>query len=206
MLTSCALGDTILSALGFDTYDYEGESVTAYLEADDAKVAELSEAVKMLSVNTPFLYEFEKSSKAVSRCSDALLNYMLCTSFSKYTGNPELLEGAVKEYPELQILSLIPGEDYENFVYTYFGGDVKLTHKSGTLFTYLERADAYSALTVPIENNVVVNVISCEETERTYRLTFRNSLDDIVSPVYRALIVKREDGSFYFRSLVSVDE
>lgn len=206
MLTSCALGDMLLSALGFDTHDYEGEPVEATLEADDERVAQLCEAVKMLSVNTPFLYEFEKSSRAVSECSDAILNYMLCTAFSKYTGNIELLDAAVAQYPEFQILALIPGEDFENFAYTYFGGDVKLTHKSGTLFSYLERADAYSALTVPIENNVVVNVISCEETERTYRLTFQNTLGEVVSPVYRALIVKREDGSFYFKSLLSVEQ
>lgn len=204
-LTSCALGDLILSSLGFDTYDYEGESVISTPGADDEKVAEICEAVKMLSVNDPCIYEFESAGKAVSECRDAVLNYMLCTSFSKYTGNPELLNEAAELYPEFRIISLIPAVDLENFAYTYFG-DVKLTHESGKLFSYLEKAEAYSALTVPIESGITVSVISCEETEKTYRLTFQNSLGDVVSPVYRALVIKREDGSFYFKKIVSLED
>lgn len=205
VLSSCAIGDAFLTLLGFDTYDYEGEEVIDHPAADSEEARTLCEMVKLLSVNTPILPEFESSADVVSTLRDAVLNYMLCTSFSKYSGNPELIEKAKKEYPALQIISVIPCEDFENCVYTYFGSDVKLSHKSSELFKYLESAEAYTAVSVPIESSVVTNVISIEKTERTYRFTFTNTLSGITSPVYRAFIIIREDGSCYFKSLTRLD-
>ncbi len=200
-LSSCSVGDTFLTLLGFDTYDYEGEEVTEVLQNDSDEVRSLCEMLKTLSINSPFLPEFENSADAVSVCRDSILNYMLCTSFSKYSGNPELISSAKEYYPELQIITVIPGEDFENFVYTYFGGNVKLTHKSGELFIYLEKADAYTAVSNPIESSVITNVSHCEKTERTYRLTFKNTLGNVESPEYYAFIICREDGSCYFKSI-----
>ena len=203
VLSSCSLSDTFLTLLGFDTYDYEGEEVIGYPDIDGDEVSSLCEMIKILSVNTPFLPEFDNAADAVSVCRDSILNYMLCTSFSKYSGNPELIQETKKEYPTLQIISVIPCEDFENCVYTYFGGNVKLSHKSSELFRYLEKDDAYTAVSVPIESSVVTNVISCEKTERTYRLRFTNTLGDITSPEYYAFIIRREDGSCYFKSLTA---
>lgn len=203
--SSCGVSDALLSYLGFDTYDYEGEAVTANLSGDEAVIEKLTEMTKILTLNSPILPEFDKTSEAVSSCRDSVLNYMLCTGFSKYTGNPELMEAAEKEYPDLRIITVIPAEDFENFIYTYFGGNVKLSNESSELFTYLDKVDAYTAVSVPVENNVEISVISCEETARTYRFVFRNILGDLESPVYRALVIKREDGSLYFKSLKSID-
>ncbi len=204
MLSSCALSDALLTALGFDTYDYESESVTAVHSSDSETALKLSEMVKILSVNNPEVPEFENTGDAVSECRDAILNYMLCTAFSKYTANPELINEAKAEYPHLQLLTIIPDDDYEDFVYTYFGGNTKLSHESSTLFTYLEKVGAYTALTVPVEYKVDINILSCEETEKTYRVSFQNTLDEVTSPVYKALIIKREDGSCYFKKLERV--
>ncbi len=205
LLSSCALGDALLGALGFDTHDYENEAVIATHDADSEAVAALCEMVKMLSVNNPTVPEFENTGDAVFECRDAVLNYMVCTSFAKYTGNPDLINEAAAAYPELQLITVIPAEDYEDTVYTYFGGNTKLTHKSATLFTYLDKVGSYTALTVPVEYEVTINVLSCEETENTYRFTFQNSLGEVSSPVYKALIIKREDGSCYFKNLKNAE-
>lgn len=200
-MSSCALGDALLGALGFDTHDYENEAVIASHGADSETVEPLREMVKMLSVNNPTVPEFENSGDVVFECRDAVLNYMVCTSFAKYTGNPELINNVSDAYPELQVITVIPSEDYEDTVYTFFGGNTKLSHKSATLFTYLDKVGSYIALTVPVEYEVDINVLSCEETENTYRLTFKNTLGEVSSPIYKALIIKREDGSCYFKSL-----
>lgn len=201
LLSSCALGDAFLRSLGFDTHDYENEAVITTHAADSEVITKLCEMVKMLSVNNPKVPEFENTGDAVSECRDSVLNYMVCTSFAKYTGNPELINEVSAAYPELQLITVIPAEDYEDTVYTFFGGNTKLSHKSATLFTYLDKVGSYTALTVPVEYEVTINVLSCEETENTYRLTFRNSLGEVTSPVYKALIIKREDGSCYFKNL-----
>jgi len=205
-LTSCSLGDAFLSAIGFDTYDYEGEEVKAVLDADSEEVKTLSEMIKMLSVNNPTLPEFSSSGEAVDECRDAILNYMLCTGFAKYMGNVELIEMAQEKYPELRLMTVIPAEDFENFVYTYFGGNAKVSHRDSELFTYLDKAEAYTAVTVPIESEITVNFVKCEKTEKTYRFSFSCTLGEVTSPVYDALIVNRSDGSSYFKTLQKHEE
>ena len=206
MLSSCSLGNAILASMGFDTYDYEGEEVEEVLPNDCDEVREVAGMIKILSVNNPTLPTFDSSGEAVESCRDSILNYMMCTGFAKYTGNTELIEEAQAEYPELRLITVIPAGDFEDFVYTYFGGNAKVTNKSGELFIYLDKAEAYTSVTVPIESEIAVNVIACEKTERTYRLKFTCSLGDVTSHVYRALIVNREDGSSYFKSLKIIDE
>jgi len=206
VLPSCSLGDSLLSAMGFDTYDYEAEAVKETLSSDSDEVARLCEMVKILSVNNPMLSEFDSSGEAVEKCRDAILNYMLSTGFAKYMGNVDLIEKAQAEYPELRLITVIPAEDFEDCVYTYFGGNAKVSHKSSELFTYLEKAEAYTAVTVPIESEITVEVIKCEKTEKTYRFKFRCSLGDVTSPEYSALIVNRTDGSSYFKKLGIISE
>ena len=206
VLSSCSLRDALLSAMGFDTYDYEGEDVLSVVSPESAEARNLCEMVRILSVNNPMLPEFESAGEAVDECRDAILNYLLCTGFSMYMGNTELIEEAEEKYPELRLITVIPAEDFENFVYTYFGGNAKVTNKSSELFTYLDKAEAYTAVTEPIESEISVNVVLCEKTEKTYRLKFRCSHGEAVSPVYRALIVRRPDGSAYFKSLKIVEE
>ena len=206
LLSSCSLSDALLSAMGFDTYDYEAEPVEEILPNDSDEVLKLCEMIKILSVNNPVLPEFTSSSDAVKSCRDSILNYMLCTGFAKYMGNVDLIEKAEEKYPELRLITVIPAEDFENCVYTYFGGNAKVSNKSSELFTYLEKAEAYTAVTVPIESEINVDVIKCEKTERTYRMKFKCSLGDVTSPLYNALIVNRSDGSSYFKSVQVSEE
>ncbi len=200
-LSSCSLGDALLSAMGFDTYDYENEPVKETLTADSEEALKISEMIKLLTVNNPVLPEFDSPGEAVDGCRDAILNYMLCTGFAKYMGNTELIEKTEEEYPELRFITVIPCKDFEDCVYTYFGGNAKVSHRTSELFVYLEKSEAYTAVTVPVESRIRVNVISCEKTDKTCRMTFTCSLGDITSPVYRALVVNRSDGSSYFKSL-----
>lgn len=205
LFSSCALTDGVKSLLGFDTYDYEGEAVIGTVLSDSEEEQALEEMLRMLTVNSPYMPEFDSGAEAVEECRDAMLNYLLCTGFSMYTGNPTLLEEAETKYPELRIITVIPSEDFENFVYTHFGGNSKLTHESSELFTYLEAIFAYTAISVPVENNVSFEFITCEKTEKTYRFTFRASLGDTVSPMYKSLVVKREDGSMYFKYVEQIE-
>ena len=204
LLSSCALGDSLLSAMGFDTHDYASEEIIETLSPDDADVKRVTEMIKMLSVNDPILPQFTSPGEALDKCRDAILNYMLNTGFAKYTGNNDLIAKAQEKYPELRLITVIPCEDFENTVYTYFGGNAKLSHRDSELFTYLENADCYTAVTVPIENNITVNVVRCERTERTYRMRFSCTLGSTTSPLYDALIVNRTDGSSYFKSVTEV--
>ncbi len=206
LLSSCSLGDSLLSAMGFDTYDYEGEEVEETLDPHGEEAQELCEMIKLLTVNDPVLSEFSSTGEAVDDCRDAILNYMLCTGFAKYMGNTELIEQVEEAYPQMSFITVIPASDFEDCVYTYFGGNAKVSHKSSELFVYLENSEVYTAVTEPIESQISVNVISCEKTERTYRFKFTCSLGDVTSPVYRALIVNRSDGSSYFKSLTSDTE
>lgn len=206
VLSSCSIGNALLSAMGFDTHDYEAEEVEEVLSADSEEVKKYSEMVKMLSVNDPFLPEFTSSGEAVDSCRDAILNYMLSTRFAKYMGNVDLIEKAEADYPELELITVIPTEDFEDFVYTYFGGNAKLSHQDSELFTYLDKSDAYTAVTVPIESKISVEYITCEKTENTCRFKFRCTLGDVTSQIYRALIINRSDGSSYFKSLQIVTE
>ena len=198
---SCSLGDAFLSAMGFDTHDYEAEEVVEILPSDNDEVVRLCEMIKILSVNDPILPEFSSSGEAEEKCRDSVLNYMLCTEFAKYMGNNDLIEKVRENYPEFNLISVIPGEDFEDFVYTYFGGNAKLSHSSSELFTYLDKADAYTSVTVPVESNITFEVINCEKTERTYRFKFKCIAGDFKSPVYETLIINRSDGSSYFKWL-----
>ncbi len=205
ILASCSLGDSLLSAMGFDTHDYEGEEVKETLDPESEEVAKLVDMIKLLTVNNPILPEFTSPGEAVDGCRDSILNYMLCTGFAKYMGNTELISQVEEIYPHLHFITVIPASDFEDCVYTFFGGNAKVSHGSSELFVYLDEAAVYTSVTEPIESRISVNVISCEKTETTCRMKFTCSLGDVTSPVYRALVVNRSDGSSYFKSLQCVD-
>jgi len=200
-LTSCGAAEGLLSRLGFDTHNYRGEKTIADHAPDSEAAQVLTELVRTLSVNSPSLTLFSGAREAAQSCRDAILNRMLEESYARYAGNTVLLSKAAEAYPRMQINVLIPADDFEAVVYARFGGSEKITNKDGALFRYLDKIDAYTTASGPLTSEVVTQILSCEETERTYRLTFRNSLDDTVSPVYFALIIKRNDGTLYIREL-----
>ncbi len=199
-LGGCA-AEGLLSRLGFDTHNYRGEPTLAVLDENGEEARRLAALTRTLTVNTPRLTPFSGAKEAAEACRDAVLNRMLEESYAQYAGNRALIERAAEAYPQMQISVLIPAADFEAVIYATFGGSEKVTNKSGALFQYLDKIDAYTTAANPQPSEVTVTVVRLEETERTYRLWFRNSLDGVTSPEYFALIVRREDGSLYFREL-----
>ncbi len=198
-LTSCSVTNEFLAKLGFDTHDYEGEAVIQTYGSEDEKTEEMREMIRTLSINSPHIPTFDNSKDAVAKCRDSLLNYMLNTQYSKYTGNLDLLDKAVEEYPYLKVATVIPAEDFEDEAYRYFGGKQKVNNESGNLFTYLDKVNAYTTVTTPVESKFEIECISLEETVNTFRFKFRCVLGDETDGDYFALIIKRADGSFYFK-------
>lgn len=198
-LSSCKVTNEFLATLGFDTHDYEGEAVIETYDSESDKTEEMREMVRTLSINSPHIPTFDDSKDAVSKCRDSLLNYMLNTQYTKYTGNLDLLDKAIEEYPYLKVATVIPAEDFEDEAYRYFGGKQKVQNQSGNLFTYLDKVNAYTTVTTPVESKIEIECISLEETLNTFRFKFRCSLGDEASEDYFALIIKRADDSCYFK-------
>ncbi len=203
-LYGCGARD-FLSTLGFDTHDYEGEEVAETYDDDSEKAEELINMLEVLTVDTPRIAPFDGANEAMKTCRDAVLNYMLNREYAKYTGNIALMDQVKETYPQMQISAIIPADDFENFVYTYFGGKQKIKNITSTLFVYLEKVNAYITVAQPQENSIDYNIQKIEETQNTYRVYFTCSLHDEISPTYKALIIKREDGNCYFRYLIEYD-
>jgi hypothetical protein len=86
--------------LGFDTHDYEGERVIKEHSTDSEIGEELSDMVKILTVNSTDIPEFKGTKEAVELCRDSVLNSMYSRNFAKYAGNPDvdkLLKTAAKQ-------------------------------------------------------------------------------------------------------------
>ncbi len=194
-LSSCS---SLLSTLGFDTHNYEAEEVIAEHDSQSEVTQKLVKMTKMLCVNSPILTEFDGTTKAVDACRDSILNYMLCEGYSKYTGDIALLDRIAEKYPQYNITVAIPSTDFESVVYENFGGGIRITNKNGSIFTYLDKVNAYTTSITPQADEVETVVLKCEETENTYRMEFYNTLNDISSEVYETMLIKREDGSCYF--------
>lgn len=205
-LVSCMASANVLwvrALLGFDVTDYEGEATIATLEVDGARAMELCEMVRILSDDRGVsLSSFSNTEEAVDLYRDAILGHMLRNNYSRYTGNRTELDRAAQAYPQMTVTTLIPQSDFENTVYRYFGGTT-VKNKSGSLYSYLKKADCYTAPVSVSPCDVAIDVQSLEETEHTYRMTFVLSDGDESSGVYTAVFVKRDDGSCYFRSLAS---
>ena len=177
------------------------ESVVRSLPTDGEVADTLCEMIRMLTVNSPVLPEFDNITEAMEKCRDSVLYYMLTKNYGKYTGDIEKLDYAVSVYPQMQIMNLIPAREFEETVYAAFGGTKKITHESGRLFVYLDKIAAYTSVTMLDDDPVKVNVIELAETENTYRMKFRCDAGGVTSSEYRAIFVKRDDGTVYFYSV-----
>ncbi|MBR4961887.1 MAG: hypothetical protein IKY52_13405 [Clostridia bacterium] len=197
-LCSCNAVAGIVDRLGFDTYDYMSETVHTTHEPDSGIAAELTEMIHIL---TPNLTEFDSMREAIQAYRDTVLTYMLESEYARYSGNVALIEEAAKAYPEYQVTQIIPASDFESTMYRYFGGTVKISHKDGLRFRYLKKVEAYISPTAPAQGTDQVNILTVSETDKTYQVTFTVTAGDIVSPEYFVLIIKREDGTLYFKEL-----
>ncbi len=200
ILSGCS-SNGLLSLLGFDTHNYRGEELIALHDPNSETVQELLDMTRSLTVNTAELTPFSGAKDAADACRDAILNYMLENGYAQYAGNRDLVARAAAAYPQMQFSVLIPADDFEAMIYLLFGGNEKIANRSGTIFRYLDKVDAYTTPANPQASQVVTTATYCEETERTYRLYFVNTLDGVTSPEYFALLIKRDDGSLYFKEL-----
>jgi len=202
-LSGCGFAE-FLATLGFDTHDYDSEKVIKEFRVDSDIALEMSEMIKILTIDSVNMPEFEGTDEAIELCRDAILNSMYSNNFAKYAGNESLFRTATEMYPHVEFSVLIPADDFENVAYKYFGSKEKITNKSGAVYDYLEGVDAYITVAKPFGTEIEVNVFSLVETENTYRLEFEASLDGEKSPRYLAQLIKRSDDSFYFRYIKKI--
>lgn len=196
----CGCAENLLYTLGFDTSDYSSEKVTGS-HASDSDVGEMLSAMLYILAGDTTMPEFSSMSQAVSEYRDAVLSYMLENEYARYSGNSALIEQATQEYPEYQITQLIPATELETTMYRYFGGSAKIAHRDTGRFRYLSKVNAYvaTAAFVPVVREVHISAI--EETENTFRVYFSVQWNETMSPAYRAIVMKRKDGTYYFKEL-----
>ncbi len=202
---SCSGGEgtlynSVMTMLGFDMNDYENEAAIHFPDKDDEIYGEIEGIISILIYDSVYLSTFETTRDAASGNVDAILNYMLKTSYSAYSGNSALLKEAEELYPQYHITTLIPKADYESYVYRYFGGGSSVQHASSARFTFLTKLNAYTTTGQPVTSEVEVDVTSCVETTHTYRVAFTLSKGS-EEVDYTAMIMKREDGTLYMKHL-----
>ena len=201
-LVSCVAGSNplwIRGMFGVDAANYAAEPIERSHATDAPMSAELCDMVEILISDGVTLAPFRSTSQAVREYRDCILNDMLRDHYALYTGDADALARLNGAYPNHALLTLIPEADFENTVYRYFGGS-NVSHKSGAVFEYLGRADAYTAPVQAWEAQAEIVVLQLEETSHTYRLTFTLT-DGGEHADYFAVFVKRDDGSCYFYSL-----
>lgn len=203
LLVSCVAGTNVLwlkGLFGWDADDYAAEETKTVLKTDGEVARTLSDMVQMVVSDGVLLQEFRTTSQAVKLYRDAILNDMLRTNYTRYTGNDALIAHAEAAYPYTVLSTLIPTEDFENTVYRYFGG-TSVDHRNGNAFSYLDRAGAYTSPLQARACHTAVTVLSLEETENTYRMRFVLTDGEDTSEEYTGIFVKREDGSCYWKAL-----
>ncbi len=201
VLTSCRVLDDLSNSFGNGRQEYSGEKPIGSVPLDGEIADEMRSMIKMLSIDSVKLPEFDNMKDAVTMCHDSLLNYMLYTDYAKYAGNPTLLSDAEKEYPSLYISEIIPASEFESMMYRYFGGNVKISHGDTRAFKYLSRVQAYVPIGHPISDAYDVAITEISETENTYLVAFTCS-NGKRSMSYESTVVKREDGTMYFASVM----
>lgn len=176
---------------------YLTEEVILELTEEDKIWAELEDMLGALTVDSIEIEGFADMKSALKLHRESGLNYIYGKHYLKYAGNAEQLDKINAAYPTLSAIAAIPEKEVEYELYRCFGGNVKITHESMDLFTYLESEKVYVPVTAPISGSVDMVLISALETENTYRITFECRAGE-KSVSYSALLIKREDGSCYF--------
>jgi len=205
-MVSCVAGSDplwIREVFGLDVVHYDEEPALHSCATDGEIANSLSCIVGSLTTARSLsLPTFDSSKEGVSLYRDAILNDLLREHYLLYTGNPSTLSDLSSAYPGRTVTTLIPESDFESAAVRYFGtGSVR--HKNGTVFEYLDRVDGYTAPLQAWETGTHVQVEQLEETEHTFRMTFRLSDGEDCSIPYRAVFAKREGGSCYLYSLVA---
>lgn len=197
-LCSCqsSIYDGICELFGIDNTDYASEEASAVLSVDDDTVRSLADSAKIVCF-TDTIITFDSFSDAASDYVDVVLNYLSGTFYSKYSANKSMMDKFSAEYPELNVSALIPVSDYENTVYTYFGGKRKAIVKSTAMYSYLNKIDAFILVGQIPEHNIEYTVFEATETENTYRLTVSFTKNGTSAGIYDIIFIKRESGEPY---------
>ncbi len=198
--SSCS-GDRVNDILGIDSTDYEAEEIIGDAKTDVDVLSTVTSIISALTVNSNILPEFENSSDIASVSSDTVLNYMLTTSYSRYNSDKKLLDEAEKEYPNMNITAAIGIEALEDEMYKLFGYNGAIRHANTERFSYLSKIKAYTPAANAEAQEATLDIISLDETENTYRMTFYSVLDGTPSVQYFALFIKRENDSCYIKTL-----
>lgn len=198
-LSGCGLYDL----LGIDTHDYTNEPSIRTLAMDSDVAKELLAMIPMMVQNTPHLKPFDSPDDAAELYRDGILCAILERNYSKYNANAALIAETRALYPTYEITTVIPARDFESTVYRYFGGSTSVENRSTDLFTYFDKVDAYISVGIGVDNSAAIELSELYETENTYVCTFTSTMHDTTAGPYRLLCMKREDGTFYMRSLVT---
>ena len=197
-LCSCqgAFYDSVCTVLGIDNTDYSAEETIAFLPADDENVKFLSDCAKIVCFGDRII-TFDSFSDVADDYVDIVLNYLAGTFYSRYSADKDMMDRFSTEYPELNINALIPLSDYENTVYTYFGGKRKATVRSTAMYSYLDKISAFVLMGQTPDHDVDRTVHEASETEHTYKLTVSFKKDGVFAGVYEFIFLKREEGDPY---------
>lgn len=200
LLSSCSVGEMIPTGMN---NEYLNESVIGSASENTAVISELSNIIGALTLDSVRLPEFSDISTAISKCSDSLLNHLLTTNYSRFSGNTAVKEAAEK-YPELGINAAIGASEYEGALYKYFNHGGNIRHSDTARFRYMTKIEAYVPAVQSVANSFSLEIVSIDETPNTYRMTFYCIRGNEVSPEYNAVFVKREKGGCYIASVRAV--
>ena len=206
LLVSCTAGNNsawFRQTLGTDTAMYRAERVVATLDCDDHVAQELCETLEWFLSGSIHLKEFKNGRQGLRLYRDEILNNLMRQNYSAYVGNPTMSLAVSRFYPHITASILIPQTDFEHAV-SHCLGLSSVSNSNGTNFSYLSRAACYIPPVQARSLTVRTTVLSLEETEHTYRLSF--SLEDTEgqSARYSAMFVKRADASPYLKSLTAI--
>lgn len=201
-LVSCVASSEptwLRGVFGVDAADYAKEATLQQIDANSQEAKVLGDLVLSLTHNSLNLTSFRSATQAVKSYRDAILNDMLREHYALYTGGLKLSVDS-SAYPHGENSTWIPEEDFEQAAARFFGG-TSVRHRDGEIFRYVGKSKAYTAPVQAWESSLELAVTDLEETEHTYRMQFRLCDGAETSELYRAIFVKREDGSCYFYEL-----
>lgn len=182
---------------------YLNEPMQAELAQDDARTLKMIEILEILPMGSVKLPSFENASELVSFYRDAILNDLLRDNYSLYTGNVTALEQTGGAYPHAVLTTAIPTSDFEKAVNRCFGFS-NVRHKSGEVYSYLNRSDVYTTVLQPWESDVELIFDRGEESEHAYRLYFTLVDDSGETASYCAVFAKRAQADLCLRMLKKI--
>ncbi len=197
-LCSCRGGlyDSVCALLGIDNTDYAKEAVISDIGPDGEYAVYLANLSCIVCYGDGIITFDSFSDRSVDYI-DVVLNYLAGTFYSRYSADKAMFDKFSKEYPELNVNALIPLSDYENTVYTYFGGTRKAPVRSTAMYSYLDKIDAFVLVGQTPDHDIGYIIREAAETENTYRLTLDFIKNNVSAGTYDVIFRKRDEGEPY---------